>query len=425
MNPPWTVPDPIPEAQFHDLRLRMIFDHHKWDSQFEDVESLGRRCLILDAQAWDQLRRQSEQLWAEALAAEEEILGRPELCRLLGLGRRLQKACTRTARQIPCKAMARIMRFDFHFAEEGWQISEANSDVPGGFIESCAFAELACGCYPGTCAAPDVGEQYARAVASSLGRGARIALVHASAYTDDRQVMVFLAERFAAEGLEPVLASPADLLWVDGVARPAGGGRDFDGIVRFFPAEWLLNIPRRNGWQRYFHGSVTPQSNPGYALISQSKRFPLVWDRLRTPVPTWRSLLPRTCDPREVDWRNNAEWVLKPALGRVGEWIGIRGVTADKEWREIARHAARHPGFWVAQRRFTAVAAVAVVENLYPCVGVFVVAGKACGLYGRASSVPLIDGRAQEIAILIGGGVPKDRRTEAKETPVVALGERG
>ncbi|HOV76830.1 MAG TPA: hypothetical protein PLS24_02280, partial [Sedimentisphaerales bacterium] len=132
MNPPWTVSDPIPDAQFRELRLRMIFDHHKWDSQFEDIDSIGRRVLVLDGSAWDQLRRQSEQLWAEALAAEEEILGRPDLCRMLGLGRRLQKACTRTARQAPATAMARVMRFDFHFTEEGWRISEANSDVPGG-----------------------------------------------------------------------------------------------------------------------------------------------------------------------------------------------------------------------------------------------------------------------------------------------------
>ncbi len=418
MNPPWTIPEPIPEAQFHEIRLGMIFDHHKWDSQFEDIESLSRRCLILDSDAWEQLRRQSEQLWTEALAAEGEVMNRPDLCEMLGLGRRLEKACTRTARRVPSAAMARIMRFDFHFTEEGWRISEANADVPGGFIESSAFAELARGCYPGARAAPDVGELYARAVASSLGRGARVAFVHATAYTDDRQVMVFLAERFAVEGLEPVLASPVDLLWTDGAVRPAGGGGAFDGIVRFFPAEWLVNIPRKNTWERFFHGGVTPQSNPGYSLIPQSKRFPLVWDRLRTSLPTWRALLPQTRDPREVDWRDGGDWVLKPALGRVGEWIGIRGVTADGEWREIARSAARHPEFWVAQRRFTAVAARAGCENLYPCVGVFVVDGKACGLYGRASRAPLIDSRAQDIPILVGEPIAKDRRTQ-----VAALGE--
>jgi len=418
VNPPRTIPDPIPDAQFREIRLSMIFDHHKWDSQFEDVGSLGRRCLILDWESWERLRCQSEQLWAEALAAEKEIMDRPDLCKLLGLGRRLQKACTRASRRVPSATMARIMRFDFHFTEEGWRISEANADVPGGFIESSAFANLVRGCYPGANPSPDVVDLYARAVAARLGRDARVAFVHATAYTDDRQVMVFLADRFAAEGLEPVLASPADLAWDRGTAVPAGGGRAFDGIVRFFPAEWLPNIPRHCAWERFFHGGVTPQSNPGYSLIPQSKRFPLVWDRLATTLPTWRALLPQTCDPCEVDWCNGEDWVLKPALGRVGEWIGIRGVTADKEWDQIARSAKRHHKFWAAQRRFAAVPARAGDEDLYPCIGVFVVDGKACGLYGRASRVPLIDSRAQDIPILVGERIAKDRKTQ-----VAALGE--
>lgn len=398
---PWTIPEPIPQAQLRDIRLRMMFDHHKWDSQFEDIATLGHRCLILGGEAWEDLRRQSEQLAREALAAEEEVLDRPDLCSELGLGRKLRKACTRTAAQAPSQGMARVMRFDFHVTPEGWRISEANADVPGGFIESSAFAELACGCYPGTNCAPDASGQYARAVASSLGKGSRIAFVHATAYTDDRQVMLFLAERFAGEGLVPVLTSPADLLWREGRAELAGDGRPVDGIVRFYPAEWLPHIGRRHTWERFFHGGATPQSNPGYALIVQSKRFPLIWDRLKTDLSAWRALLPETRDPREVRWRNSEEWVLKPALGRVGEWIGMRGVTADKEWRQITRYVVRHPRYWVAQRRFAAVPAEGQGPNLYPCLGVYVIDGKACGIYGRASSVPLIDSRAQDIPILI------------------------
>jgi len=423
LNPPWTIPESIPHAQFRDLRLRMIFDHHKWDSQYEDIETIGRRCLILEWESWEELRRQSVQLWTEALTAEEEIMGRPGLCQDLGLGRRLREVCTRTAGRVPSQAMARVMRFDFHFTAEGWRISEANADVPGGFIESSAFAALACRCYAETVCAPDAAVQYAQAVAAVLGRGARVALVHATAYTDDRQVMLFLAERFAGVGLEPVLAGPTDLLWAEGRAGLAGGGDSLDGIVRFFPAEWLPNIPRRHTWERFFHGGMTPQSNPGYSLIVQSKRFPLIWDRLKASLPTWRSLLPETRDPREADWHNSEEWVLKPALGRVGEWIGIRGVTAEKEWRQIAKNAARHPQYWVAQKRFAATAADANGESLYPCLGVFVIDGKACGVYGRASSVPLIDGRAQDIAILIRRG-KKDRSIDAEAVPAGALGEQ-
>lgn len=421
MSPPWTIPPPIPQDLFREIRLRMIFDHCKWDSQYEDIETMARCCLVLDEASWEDLRRQAEQLWTEALAAEDEILDRPDLCKELGLGRRLRQACTRTAGRVPSQGMARVMRFDFHFTPEGWRISEANADVPGGFIEASAFAELVCRCYAEAVCAPDAATQYARAVAAALGRGSRIALVHATAYTDDRQVMLFLAEKLAAAGLEPVPAGPTDLLWVDGRAEMADDAGRLDGIVRFFPAEWLPNIPRRHTWERFFHGGLTPQSNPGYALGVQSKRFPLTWDRLKAKLPTWRALLPETRDPRAAAGANGDEWVLKPALGRVGEGIGMRGVTPDQQWRQIAKSALRYPQYWVAQKRFGAIAAEAEGENLYPCLGVFVIDGKACGIYGRASSVPLIDSRAQDIPILIRRG----RKDTAGDAPAATPGEQG
>ena len=103
MNPPWTIPEPIPQAQFRDIRLSMIFDHHKWDSQFEDVPTIGRCCIVLEWESWEHLRRQAELLWAEALEAEREIMGRPDLCKVLGLGRRLERACTATSGRVPVR----------------------------------------------------------------------------------------------------------------------------------------------------------------------------------------------------------------------------------------------------------------------------------------------------------------------------------
>jgi uncharacterized membrane protein YjfL (UPF0719 family) len=37
---------------------------------------------------------------------------------------------------------ARLMRFDFHFSEEGWRISEVNCDVPGGLNEASGFPAI-------------------------------------------------------------------------------------------------------------------------------------------------------------------------------------------------------------------------------------------------------------------------------------------
>jgi hypothetical protein len=127
----------------------------------------------------------------------------------------------------------------------------------------------------------------------------------------------------------------------------------------------------------------------------------LTWDALRTPMPTWRSLLPETRDPRDVPWRDSEEWVLKPALGRVGEDIGMIGVTEAKQWKRLSRDARWFPSSWAAQRRFSATALRVRGVDLYPSIGIYTIDGLAAGAYGRIAERPLIDGRARDAAVLV------------------------
>lgn len=174
------------------------------------------------------------------------------------------------------------------------------------------------------------------------------------------------------------------------------------GLVRFFPAEWLPQLPRRSGWELFFLGAQTPQSNPGASLLTQSKRLPLLWDRMKTDMSTWRALLPETRHPRGRDYRNNPRWVLKPALGRVGCDVGIHGSTPPKEMRSIRRAAFWRPRHWIAQTRFDAVPLPSPDGTpLYPSIGVFVIEGKAAGAYGRAVTTPPVNHRAFEMAVLV------------------------
>jgi glutathionylspermidine synthase len=172
------------------------------------------------------------------------------------------------------------------------------------------------------------------------------------------------------------------------------------GVFRFFPAEWLPNLP--GGWRDFFRPGP-PACNHPLALFTQSKRAPLLWDRLGVPVPAWRALLPETVDPRRADWERDGTWVLKPALGRVGEDIGIREVLSPKEWKGIRRDARRHPGNWVAQRRFASRPVPSASGDRHLCVGVYTVDGKAAGFYARVASRPRIDQFAEDAPVLTAG----------------------
>ena len=400
MRAPWLAARPLGPGAYAAFRRRAIFECCKWDPQVEDTATLAPFPLVVRWETWRELAALAEALASETLSAEAELAERPELHAALGLPRACRAALRRSTP--PTIGIARLIRFDFHHTREGWRISEANTDVPGGLNEASGIAELMAEHYAGVASVGDVATAYARALLDASDRG-HVALVHATAYSDDHQVMAYLGRRLTALGGAASLVSPAQLRWQGRRAVIANSLEPVDVLARFYPAEWLPGLPRTTQWQRFFRDGATPMSNPATALLTQSKRLPLVWDRLRTPMPTWRALLPETRHPRDVAWRDSDEWVLKPALGRVGDGIGIRGVTTPKEWRRIARTVRVFPRWWIAQRRFDATPFATEGGAVYPCIGVYTIDGRAVGAYGRIAGKPLIDWRARDVSILVAG----------------------
>jgi glutathionylspermidine synthase len=399
---PFLAVEPLPPAVARVIRRRAIFECCKWDPQVEDVATIADVPIVLDAAEWRSLVTSAELLAREVMAAEHELRHRPELHKTLSLPWTLRRLFRRAHHQCADR-VARLIRFDFHHTDAGWRISEANTDVPGGLNEASGLPPLVAPHMPGTQSAGDVAGCYAAVTLDGLPDGAHVALMHATAYSDDRQVMAYLAARLQQRGARVSLVSPAHLRWRDRRASldTAWTSDAVDAVLRFYPAEWMLNLPRACGWRAYFEPTSTPVSNPASALLTQSKRFPLTWDALRTPLPTWRALLPDTRDPREVQWQGSDEWVLKPALGRVGEDVLIGGVTPPQDARRIERDVRRHPQHWIAQRRFIATPMRVGGSERYPSIGVYTVNGRVAGAYGRIAEKPLIDGRARDAAVLI------------------------
>jgi glutathionylspermidine synthase len=387
-------------VDYPQYRRDVIFRCCKWDPQVDDVSTIADHACVLSAREGRALANLAESLAAETLALESALFERPELWRTLGLGRKLRAALTKSHRE-PSRAV-RVMRFDFHPTEEGWALSEVNSDVPGGFAESRALPELAARFVPGARPFGNAAEALVEAFARRLGPRTRIAFVHATAFADDRQVMQFLAQRFAAAGFETMLSAPDHLVWQDGRALSiqAGAHASIDGIVRFFPAEWLPALPSSANWQGYFEGE-TVAANPASALLVQSKRLPLLWDKLGVDVPVWRSCLPETRDPRALAWQRDETILVKPAFGRVGEGIAWRGGVSHKEWRRTLAKVALFPRGFVAQRRFASKPLPSRDGLRHLCIGVFTIDGKFAGFYGRLSARPTIEKHAQDVAVLV------------------------
>ena len=392
---------PIAAAAAARLRRRALLEGCKWDPQVGDAEALAPFPLVLPRSVWRWLSSQAEQLAAEASAAEIEISRRPELLRLLGLPTALGRLLSQDAPLTP--AAGRVMRFDFHSTTRGWRISEANSDVPGGFTEASCFTALMAEHFPGLQPAGEPAADWSNALAAAAGPAGVVALLSAPGYMEDHQVIAFLAARLRQCGCEPHLAKPEQIVWRDGVAwlEAAWHHGPVDALVRFYQAEWLATLPRRTGWRLFFRGGKTPVANPALAVISESKRFPLTWDRLAGELPTWRALLPETRDPRDAPWVRDSGWLLKTAFCNTGDTVSVRGLMPSRDWRWTRWEAHLAPHRWVAQRRFESMPVPTCIGPRHVCVGVYTVNGRTAGAYARMSAKPVIDFTATDVALLL------------------------
>lgn len=388
------------------VRRRAIFDCFKWDPQVEDVATLTMFPLVIDKRAWVELASAAEGLAQEVLAAEQELLKRPQLHEKLVLPKPIKALLKDAQPQAPACVATRVIRFDFHFTTEGWRISEANNDVPGGFNEGSGFTQIMAEHYRDFMPIDDPAGKLITKLLQSSDAISNVGFVHATSYTEDTQVMKYLAHRLEDYQVKTHLISPDQLTWLNGRAHLKNSymNVEMDLLVRFFPADWMANLSRSCDWKHFFVGSQTPICNPAATILCQGKRFPLVWDELETPLPNWRKYLPETVDAGSVDWQRDKKWLLKPAWGRVGERISMPGITESKVALKIEKEVIKAPAQWIAQRRFETVPVIAEGKSYYPCIGVYTVDGKAAGIYARISESPIINNMAQDVAVLIERG---------------------
>jgi glutathionylspermidine synthase len=130
--------------------------------------------------------------------------------------------------------------------------------------------------------------------------------------------------------------------------------------------------------------------NPFGAVVPQNKRaMALLWERSDLLSPRSRAAVRRHLPPtfrlesldRALLLAERGEWVLKSDYGCEGDEVVIGRETDAATWSDALDKAV--PGRWIAQRYFAALrdGAGAVANH-----GVYLIAGKASGLYTRLST---------------------------------------
>jgi glutathionylspermidine synthase len=379
---------------FDDIRRSMALHHFKWDAQVGDTDALASFPLLISKSEWTELASMAESLTREMISAEMRIADDDLASNLLGVPRAIRPLLRRLTDEAT-PSLGRIVRFDFHRTPNGWRISEANSDVPGGFTEASSFTSMMAHAY-GNAMTGDPARAWLDAISN---RAQNVALLVAPGWLEDSQVVAFLERGLRDRECAPQVVAPHQIRWSEGFAHLED--LRLDAIVRFHQAEWLARLSSSCDWHPFFVGGKTLVGNPGIAITSESKRFSLACEALDLSMPTWRALLPETCDPRHVAWHRDDDWILKGAFGNTGENVRIRSQLTKLAWTRAALSARLQPSKWVAQRRFESTSIDTPDGPRHVCVGVYTIDGVAAGAYARLSSRAMIDFAAVDVAVLL------------------------
>ena len=397
---------PIPEEKYDEYRLNLIFDCYKWDPQFLDHNTVAKYVLVLTEEEHKELQELTEKLDKETREAEVLVNNNLHIAGPLALPKSVKKEISNMKNYKP-DTHIRLMRYDFHpTAGGGWAVSEVNSDVPGGFAESSLMPRVALDMLgESNLYFKSFGEVIVRAIMHKVKAGGRIMLVHCTSYSDDRQVMQFLGDRLKECGFHIIYGAADHIRFINNEAYSILDGSEgkLDGIIRFTPLEWLTQMrPKR--WQGYFD-TVTPSCNHPVAMYAQTKRFPLIWDKIEemgVDLSTWRELLPDTIEVK--DSKGKEDYIYKPACGRVGEKISIKEACKGDEYKKIISDVKKHPKKYLAQKKFISEPLLGKDgQEFHVCLGSYAVDGAHAGYYARISESPRIDSNAADIPVLIEG----------------------
>jgi glutathionylspermidine synthase len=302
-----------------------------------------------------------------------------------------------------------IARADVFFTDAGPMICELNCDTPTGEAESVLLNEAVAELHP-RLSDPNrvLAHRFCAMIAAMAGTAEplSIGLVYPTEIPEDLSMVLLYRRWFEERGWNVTLGSPFNLRRFDG-GRAGLFETVCDVFVRHYKTDWWSE--RAPAWAdepeapdpeplgdqlaiilgAALAGTCTVV-NPFGAVVPQNKRsMALMWERIDLFSPQSRDAirryLPETFRlevlPRSQLVAEQSEWVLKSDYGCEGDEVVIGWELSADLWKESLELAV--PGRWVAQRRFrprTLEDGVTVVNH-----GVFLVGGRASGLYARLS----------------------------------------
>ncbi len=390
---PWTLG---PEERSELLRV-LRFRHFKWDAFSAGGMTLLPETLVISESLHREVVGAVERLSGALARFEGRVRRDPETLRRLGIPSALHPLIAQEG-----ESPLQCARYDLFPTEDGrLMVSEFNEDVPGGFNEAQGLPELLGDPGPGCRWEAGLRDHFLEAFREARG----VALLYATAFSEDLQHMLILERWLQEAGHPTVLGSPGHLerRW----RRFTVLGTPVEAAFRFYPGEWMPRLPNFPLWRKW--GRALPMMNPLRHLVRQSKLMFALWEADPALSPEDRELLRLHCPRtllfhRELVPRLREErdgWVLKRAFGRMGDAVVMGNLVTEREWEAALTEALRSPRGWCAQERFTVRPLAFAGGPLFPALGAFVVNGRFAGYYSRAAARPFLTHEAFHVPTVV------------------------
>lgn len=297
-----------------------------------------------------------------------------------------------------------LTRVDLLWGADGhFHPCEVNADCPGGHNEAKALPALAkIAGHEGTVDPTTVVESLTRRLAALARRRSppkpTVGLVYATAYAEDLQVCAFLRQALEAQGIHGVMGPPTALHRGDDGAITLAG-HPIHALYRFYPTEYLEGQRNLGDLESAVASGALPSVSAFAQMFLQSKTsMARTWATRDQIAPEDRAWvlrhLPATFQVEHVTTEalleERATWVLKRALGRVGDEVFVGALCEDDLWRTLVvevQAAAAAGEAWIAQR-FVAQAPVPTPWGpRLLTLGAYVLEGTFVGYFARLTEV--------------------------------------
>ncbi len=281
---------------------------------------------------------------------------------------------------------ASLMRVDLLLDATGrWRACEINADCPGGHNEALGLPRLARSA--GYLAGRDPTHVVEVLVARirELADGGAVGILLATGYAEDLQVCALVARELERAGTRAILAPPT-------APRLRGGDLCIRGVpvralYRYFPTEWMSGQDNVGDIAQAIEtGRVRTISSPAHIYAQSKLAFARAWAASRCDaLPETYALLDVA---RDEVLKARSAWVVKRAMGRVGDEVFVGTLLDDADWARIVDHArmrATGGEAWIAQRFVPQRPVPTPWGERLVTLGAYVADGRFAGYFARLS----------------------------------------